>query len=192
LGITSQQSDGTSVVECLKVWPAPHDPTAVIGEASDLLRQYGLHEATGDRYAANFVADAFRKNGIAYRPAEHDKSQVFLDFAGLLNSGKVRLLDHPQLLRELRALERKRGQTRDRVDHPVGQHDDAAVAVALSVALAARILLASVATVRADVRWQRKVWGIGTREDVRDPACAELERVLQLAADGWQLGRLLR
>ena len=78
LAISAQAADGTTILESLTVWPAPHDPMAVIGEASHILRQYGLAETTGDRYAANFVEDGFRRHQIRYRAAEHDRSQIFL------------------------------------------------------------------------------------------------------------------
>jgi len=51
------------------------------------------------------------------------------------------LLDLPEVLRELRGLERHRGTSgRDRIDHRPGQHDDAAncTAGALVLALAGR------------------------------------------------------
>jgi hypothetical protein len=138
LAISHREPDNTAVLDCLQVWPAPHDPLSVIGEASMLLKRYGLAVVAGDRYAGSFVCDAYKREHVMYRPADHDRSQIYLDFATAMNSGKVRLLDSPYLLRELRALERKRGQTRDRVDHPVGQHDDAAISVALATTLAAR------------------------------------------------------
>jgi hypothetical protein len=48
-----------------------------------------------------------------------------------VNARAVRLLDQPDLLRELRGLERRRGVSgRDRVDHRPGAHDDLAVAAA--------------------------------------------------------------
>jgi hypothetical protein len=51
----------------------------------------------------------------------------------LVNSARVRLLDDAELLRELRGLERRRGATRDRVDHRPGAHDDRAIAVTVAL-----------------------------------------------------------
>jgi hypothetical protein len=54
----------------------------------------------------------------------------------LANASRVQLLDIPELLRELRGLERRRGTAgKDRVDHTRGAHDDLAAAVAGVVAL---------------------------------------------------------
>ncbi len=48
-----------------------------------------------------------------------------------VNSGKAELLDIPEVLRQLRSLDRRHGSSgRDRVDHRAGEHDDAANAVA--------------------------------------------------------------
>jgi hypothetical protein len=48
-----------------------------------------------------------------------------LKLLSLVNSQAVRLPDHPELLRQLRGLERRRGWGgKDRVDHPRNQHDD--------------------------------------------------------------------
>jgi hypothetical protein len=138
LGISRRGSDGRAELACLRVWPSPHNPLNVISEAAALLRQYGLSACTGDRYSAEFVTQSMRREGVDYRPAAMDKSEMFLDFAGLLASGQLRLLDHPQLHRELSSLERRRGPVKDKVGHPPGGHDDAAVAAGLALVLAAR------------------------------------------------------
>ena len=55
-----------------------------------------------------------------------------------MNAGTVELPDLPELLRELRGLERRRGSSgRDRVDHRPGSHDDLANATAGVVSLLA-------------------------------------------------------
>ena len=109
----------------------PFNPSGVIAEAADLLRQYGLHTTSGDRYAPGFVTEAFAAHNIKYIPSERDRSQIYLDLLPAVNAGRVRLLDDPELLRELRGLERRRGATgRDKVDHRHGFHDDRANAAA--------------------------------------------------------------
>ena len=55
----------------------------------------------------------------------------------LVNANRVVLLDLPDMLRELRGLERRRGVTgRDRVDHAPGQHDDLANGACGALAIA--------------------------------------------------------
>jgi hypothetical protein len=63
-----------------------------------------------------------------------------LEIEPLLGQGLVNLLDHPQLIRELKQLERQlRPGGKQRVDHPRGVHDDHAnvFAVAATTALQA-------------------------------------------------------
>lgn len=120
-----------AVLDVVRAWRPPFNPSGVIAEAADLLKRYGIDRVSGDRYAPGFVAEGFRGSGITYEPAEFTTSQTYLEFLPLANSGAVRLLDEPHLLRELRGLERRRGAAgRDRVDHRPGSHDDRAVAAA--------------------------------------------------------------
>jgi len=120
-----------AVLDCIRYWNPPFNPSGVIAEASDLLRRYRIREARGDRYAANFVSEGFRAHDINYVAADRNTSDTYLELLPLINAGAVLILDEPRLLRELRGLERKRGPSgRDRVDHRSGSHDDAAVACA--------------------------------------------------------------
>src|SRR5262249_16422172 len=98
----------------------------------------------GDTFAAEFVASEFRAGDIRYVPVvlgpeetRQDRSTLYLELLPLLNSGRVRLLDHSQLLRELRGLERKRGATRDRDDHRPGGHEGVAIAATIALVTAA-------------------------------------------------------
>ena len=118
-------------LDCLRVWSPPFDPSGVIAEASELLRRYGLYDVTGDSYAAGFVLEGFKSNGVTYLPSGRNRSQIYLEFLPLINSASIELLDNPECLRELRGLERRRGPSgRDRVDHRSGAHDDLANAAA--------------------------------------------------------------
>jgi hypothetical protein len=131
--------DGERVVlDVCRAWRPPFNPTGVIAEAAELLKTYRVPTVVGDRYAGGFPAEAFRAHGIEYEPSERDRSAIYLDTLPLVNAGRVVLLDLPDLLRELRGLERRRGQSgRDRVDHVPGAHDDRANAAAGAVLLAA-------------------------------------------------------
>jgi hypothetical protein len=126
------------VQDAVRAWPAPHNPAAVIAEASRLLRRYGVSAITGDRYAGEFPVAEFRQHGIELAPRDRDRSGLYLDLLPLVNAGRVSLLDDAETLRELRGLERRRGSAgRDRVDHPVGGHDDRANVVAGALVRAA-------------------------------------------------------
>jgi hypothetical protein len=129
------------ILDCLRVWRPPFNPSSVIAEASDVLRSYGLDECTGDAYAPGFILEAFRANRVTYRFSELNRSQLYLELLPLVNAGRARLLDLPDLLRELRGLERRRGTSgRDKVDHRSGAHDDLANSCAGALVLAASAL----------------------------------------------------
>lgn len=133
------RSTHTAVLDCLRAWPAPFNPSGVIGEAAELLKRYRLSQVSGDRYSAEFVTEHFRVQGIRYEPSELDRSGIYLELLPLINSGAALLLDVPELLREFRGLERRRGTSgRDRVDHRPGAHDDRANASAGALVLAAK------------------------------------------------------
>ena len=62
---------------------------------------------------------------------ERDTSAAFVELLAMVNSQRVKLLDHPVLIRELQRLERRTGSSgRDHVSHPVHGHDDVAAAAA--------------------------------------------------------------
>jgi len=126
----------TAVLDVVRVWSPPFNPSGVLAEVCDLTKQYGESEIAGDRYAPGFVIEQCRANAVTYRFSERDRSQLYLELLPLVNAGQVRLLDLPELLRELRGLERRRGTSgRDRVDHAAGQHDDIANACAGALTL---------------------------------------------------------
>ncbi len=88
----------------------------------------------GDRYAGEWVRQAFQGAGITFREAELDKSRSYLEAEPLFAQGRIEILDHPRLVRELKTLERRpRVGGRTIVDHPHGGHDDHANALALAV-----------------------------------------------------------
>ena len=137
VGVCHEQS-GRYVLDLIRAWRPPFNPSSVIGEASELVKRYRMSETTGDRYAPGFVNEGFRQNQIHYRQSERDRSALYLELLPLVNAQQVLLLDRPDLLRELRGLERRRGTAgRDRVDHRSGSHDDLANAAAGCLSLLA-------------------------------------------------------
>ena len=130
VGIGHRDGD-VAVLDVLRTWPAPFNPSSVIAEAAELLETYRVRQITGDRYAAEFVTEQMRLQNVTYEPSTRDRSAIYLDFLPLVNALRVQLLDQPELLRELRGLKRRRGSGgRDRVDHGPGAHDDRANSVA--------------------------------------------------------------
>jgi hypothetical protein len=104
----------------------------VVSEFCAVLREYGLYECVGDRYAAGFTVEAFRKHGVEYRHSDMTTSDYFSGFLPILNSRRAQLLDHKRLAAQLCSLERRPSRigAKDQVCHPFGGHDDCAAAVA--------------------------------------------------------------
>jgi hypothetical protein len=116
---------------------APFSPDSVVAEFAAALKQYRVGAGRGDRYAGEWPREAFAKAGVTYESAEQNKSDIYLSFLPLLNSGRVDLLDSPRLIAQLAALERRTARGgRDSVDHAPGAHDDVANAVAGALVLA--------------------------------------------------------
>jgi len=115
------------------------DLEGIVGEIVEVLRPYHVCTVRGDRYSAGWVRQAFERHaGVTYETAE-DKSAAYIVLEPLFAQGRVEVLDHPQLVRELKNLERRpRPGGKVVVDHPHGQHDDHANALALAAAAATK------------------------------------------------------
>jgi hypothetical protein len=138
LAIAHHESPGVAVLDCLRVWEPPFAPNEMIASAAAELARWRLTSVEGDAWAPGFVEDAFRSAGVRYVKTDRTRSEYYLELLPLINAGRVRLLDRPDLLRELRGLERQRGAGgKDRVDHRRGAHDDRANATAISLVRAA-------------------------------------------------------
>jgi hypothetical protein len=128
LAIAHRQADGTAILDCLRERRPPFSPDEAVEEFCRTLAAYRVARITGDRYGGEFVREPFRRHGVAYTLAEKSKTDLYRDALPLLNSGKIRLLDHPRLVSQLCSLERRtsRGYGKDSIDHPLGLHDDLA------------------------------------------------------------------
>ena len=88
--------------------------------------------------AASFRVEQFQKRGVRYEVSEKTKSELYVDFLPMLNSGSVTLPRSDRLVAQLCSLERTtaRGTGKDTIDHPRDQHDDLANVVAGAAMLA--------------------------------------------------------
>jgi hypothetical protein len=127
--------NGVGVLDVLLERRPPFSPESTVAEFCDVLKGYGIARIEGDRYGAEFTQELFRKNGIEYIEAECTTSDFFAGFLPILNSGRVRLLDHRQLASQLCALERRTSRVgaKDQIGHPPNGHDDCACVVAALV-----------------------------------------------------------
>jgi hypothetical protein len=118
------------VIDCIREVKPPFSPEQVIIDFVSVLKSYRCHCVTGDRFGGEFPREQFNKRGIRYVVSERVKSQIYVDFLPLLNSGRVVLPRNDRLVRQLCSLERTtaRGSGRDNIDHPSGSgmHDDVA------------------------------------------------------------------
>jgi hypothetical protein len=120
-----------AVVDALRAWEAPFNPSGVVAEIASLLRSYRVSKVFSDRYAGQWPKEAFGLQRVRLEPAAKSASDLFLDFVAHANSARVELPNDPKLVRELRSLERRRGSSgKDRVSHPATGFDYRAVAVA--------------------------------------------------------------
>jgi hypothetical protein len=126
------------VLDLLKEIQPPFSPEQVTREFSQDLKRYGLREITGDRFGSQWVKERFQQHGVTYRDSDLSRSEIYLEFLPLLNSGKLELLDNARLTQQLCGLQRKTGSSgREIIDHSVGQHDDVANAAAGALVAAA-------------------------------------------------------
>jgi hypothetical protein len=108
----------------------PHDPAATAADYAALAKDYRCRAITGDNYAKEWVAGAYRSAGLDYRRAPKTRSELYLEGQVLFARGLISIPDHAQLVRELRLLERRTARSgKDTVDHGVGGSDDHANAL---------------------------------------------------------------
>jgi hypothetical protein len=126
-----------AVLDCIAERKAPFSPDSVVIEFADLLRAYGIKTVCGDRYAGAWPRERFAAHGITYDPADMNRSELYLAFLPILNSGRADLLDHERMIAQFVGLERRTARSgRDTVDHAVGAHDDVSNSVAGVIVMA--------------------------------------------------------
>lgn len=126
----------TAILDCVREVKPPFSPEAVVKEFSTTLKDYHIRTVSGDRYGGEWPREQFRKQGVEYRPADRNRSDLYRDLLPLINSGSVALLDNDLLINQLVGLERRTGRGgRDSIDHAPGAHDDLINAVAGAVCL---------------------------------------------------------
>jgi hypothetical protein len=113
----------------------PFDLDGAVAACAEDLTAYGISQVLGDRYAGAWPVEAFRRHGITYAHSARVKSDLYLNLLPLITMGRLDLPPDPELIKQAKLLERRRGaQGKDTIDHPVGTHDDRINAVALVIA----------------------------------------------------------
>jgi len=124
-----------AILDLLKEAKAPFSPREIVREFAQLLKSYRSSEVYGDKYSASWVSEAFEREGISYRAAEKNRSELYLEFLPSLTSGQIELLENQRMRDQFAGLQRRTGPGRDSIDHGPGGHDDLANAAAGVLAL---------------------------------------------------------
>jgi hypothetical protein len=172
VAICHKERDGTIVLDVSFERKAPFNPSQVVGEIVDLMREYRCSQITGDNYGAAWTVEAFAKAGARYVKSDRDRSAVYMDCLPLFTSGRARLLDNPKLLSQFASLERRTFSTgRERIDPGPG-HDDLcnSAAIALSLLDLKRSMIVSAETVAAVSRQMPDRYGRANRFSSRPMA----------------------
>jgi hypothetical protein len=140
LAISHAEKDGTTVLDLVRETRPPFSPQAVVEDYAAVLKTYGIHRVTGDRYAGEFPRELFRNLGISYDLSERSASDAYRDFLPKVNNRKVELLDLPRLTKQFCDLERKTSRNgKDSISHPPGGHDDLANSATGALLMAATV-----------------------------------------------------
>src|SRR6516164_6949385 len=113
------------IIEVVRGTSGKSDPQSVTEEYAKLCRQYRIRSVTGDNYARDWVAGAWRKLGFEYIRSPRPKGAIYLESLPVFTRGLARLPNNARLIRELRLLERRTHRSgKDTVEHPRNGHDD--------------------------------------------------------------------
>lgn len=141
LSVAHRQGDAIHI-DAVFAKNAPFSPNAVVDEFTSILRTYRISQVTGDRYAGEFPRELFRRYGVTYNVARKNRSEMYQSLLPLLNSGRITLPQNDRLVKELVGLERNVVRSgRETIDHPRGQHDDLANAVAGAAELCSEAIM---------------------------------------------------
>jgi len=128
LAIGYQDPDGRAIVARVlnQGPPPPFDPIKAVERFVPILGEYGVSSVVGDAYAGETFKSAFESRGISYRVSRLTKSRLYEALEPPLNGFRVLLPNIPEVEQQLLGLVWRGGK----IDHPGGEHDDYANAVA--------------------------------------------------------------
>ena len=141
LAICHREASGKIVLDVLRERRPPFQPKGVVAEFTEILKAFRIQSVKSDKYAGEWVPEAFREQGIQVNNVDMTASELYLNFLPLIANGTVELLDNKRLLAQLTGLERRaRSGGKDLITHYAGGHDDLANAAAgACVSAAARM-----------------------------------------------------
>jgi hypothetical protein len=134
-----EQEDGGPEVclqDLLHEWEPVFDPGVLCGEIAAECRRFGITEVVGDQFSEGFAASEFRRHRIRYIVSPRKTAECVLDSIAVLNTRRVRLLDHPKLRSQWLGLRRDYASGGRPTILETRRHDDLAVATARGIAAA--------------------------------------------------------
>jgi len=139
LAIAHREEGGKIVLDAIREHCPPLKPENVVSEHCKLLKTYKVDSVTSDKYAGEWVTDAYRRNDVSVNASKLTASELYLELLPMISNGSAELLDNTRLVSQLAGLERRtRSGGKDLITHYPGGHDDVANAVAGALILASR------------------------------------------------------
>ena len=139
MGICHREGSGKIILDVLRERRPPFQPAGVVAEFADVLKSFGISSVESDKYAGEWVPEAFRVHEIEVKNSEMTASELYLNFLPLVSNGSVELLDNKRLLAQLTGLERRaRSGGKDLITHYAGGHDDLANSTAGACVMASK------------------------------------------------------
>jgi hypothetical protein len=86
---------------------APHSPSEIVKEFSELLKAYRIYSVRGDRFGGEWPREAYRKESIAYQLSELTASELYLAGLPSFLSEAIELPESPRLRGQLLSLMRR-------------------------------------------------------------------------------------
>jgi len=127
----AHQEDKRVILDYISEVKPPFNPNEVVKNFADIFSSYRITTVLGDAYACEWVCTVFKESGIFYKASKLNKSEIFLEFSGLISINAVKLLDNERMKNQFLSLERKtRSGGNDIVEKVAGMHDDIANSVA--------------------------------------------------------------
>ncbi len=137
--VSHKEAGGIVVLDVVREWRPPFKPVEVVKQIAELAEAYSIKTVVSDKYAGEWVGQAFRDAGLEHEPSPLNKSELYLELIPAVAGQRVELLDNSKMLAQLRGLERRtRSGGHDLVDHGPGAHDDLANVCAGAIYLASQ------------------------------------------------------
>jgi hypothetical protein len=134
--VVGHQEGGLVIIDKVEVVHPPFSPEATTQFIAQICKHYNVYRVVGDRYAGNWVSNAFERAGVDYRVSEKVTTELYQDLIPVINSQRVELPPHDDLKKQLLNLERRTSRSgRMIISHPPNAHDDIANSVAGLVSL---------------------------------------------------------